>query len=432
MLDVIKSAIPGPVKRELYSVKQKTYDQWYKKRLFKKMQIKHTELIEQIKGKQKIRVVFLAIHESVWKVDPVFKKMLEDPFFEPEILICPYTVYGEERMLEDMQQAYNYFISKGYPVRKAREEDGSWLKLSDIKPDIVFFTNPHNLTRKEYYEDAYLNYLSCYVPYHHEVVTNVEQFNQEFHVAQWTIFATHEVSREISRKICSTKGQNVDVIGYPIAENLLDKQRHYNIKDCWKNHDERVRIIWAPHHSIELSKNIPYSNFIAYAEFFKFLSENYKDKVVWSFKPHPLLKQKLYLHKNWGISKTDEYYEYWSSQEYSQLDEGEYIDLFRTSNAMIHDSGSFLAEYLYIQKPVLFLLSELNSGQHYSEFGQSALDSCEKAYSKQDIQKFIDNVILDTQIKKEHLTFLNKYISPYFVNQSPSGSILKKISEQLL
>src|SRR5699024_6494443 len=147
--------------------KQKTYDQWYKKRLFKKMQVKHAELIEQVKGKQKIKVVFLAIHESIWKVDPVFRKMLEDPFFEPEILVCPYTVYGEERMLEDMQQAYNYYISKGYPVRKAREEDGSWVNLSDIKPDIVFFTNPHNVTRKEYYEDAYLNYLSCYVPYHH-------------------------------------------------------------------------------------------------------------------------------------------------------------------------------------------------------------------------------------------------------------------------
>lgn len=431
MLSAFKSILPMPVKKALYPIKNRTYDQWQKKRLFKQMQVKHAELIEQIKGKQKIKVVFLAIHESVWKVDPVFKKMLADPFFEPEVLVCPYTVYGEERMLQDMEQAYKYFSNKGYPVQKSRKADGSWITLDDLKPDIVFFTNPHNLTRKEYYEDAYLNYLSCYVPYHHEVVTNAEQFNQNFHIAQWKIFATNEVSKKITSKISPTKGENVSVTGYPIAEKLLATQKVENSRKCWKNNDQRVRIIWAPHHSIEMNKNVPYSNFIAYADFFKSLSKAYKDKVVWSFKPHPLLKQKLYLHDDWGISKTDEYYEYWSNQEYSQLDEGDYIDLFRTSTAMIHDSGSFLAEYLYLQKPVTFLMSQLNNGQHYSQFGKSALESCEKSYNKEDIQNFVDKVIVDTRIRKEHLSFLDKYISPYSKNKTPSERILEIILNNL-
>src|SRR5690554_6749279 len=192
MLQKILKKLPAPIKDILRLLKQKTYDRWYKKRLFKLMQIKHSELLKEVKGKDKIKVVFLAIHKSVWKVDTVFQKMLKDPFFEPEILVCPYTPYGEERMLEDLKQTYSYFIDKGYPVRKSLKEDGSWYKLDEIKPDIVFFTNPHDLTRKEYYEDAYFNYLSCYVPYHHEVVTNVEQYNQGFHVAQWRIFASHE------------------------------------------------------------------------------------------------------------------------------------------------------------------------------------------------------------------------------------------------
>lgn len=431
MLKAIKSVVPMPMKQALYPIKDKTYDQWQKKRLFKRMQVKHAELIEQIKGKQKIKVVFLAMHESVWKVDPVFKKMLADSFFEPEILVCPYTVYGEERMLKDMEQAYNYFSNKNYPVQKSIKDDGSWITLDELKPDIVFFTNPHNLTRKEYYEDAYLNYLSCYVPYHHEVVTNAEQFNQHFHIAQWKIFATHEISKDIFSKISPTKGENVNVTGYPIAEKLLNKEKSQSPKSCWKNNDQRVRIIWAPHHSIEMSENIPYSNFIAYAELFKLLSESYKDKVVWSFKPHPLLKPKLYLHKDWGVSKTDEYYEYWNNQEYSQLDEGDYIDLFRTSTAMIHDSGSFLAEYLYLQKPVTFLMSEINNEQHYSEFGKSALNSCKKAYDKEDIKNFIDEVIVDTKIREEHINFLNKYIFPYFKDTKPSERILQIILNTL-
>lgn len=44
------------------------------KYIFYKMEKKHKKLLQQIKGKEKIKVVFLAIHKSVWKVDPVFQK----------------------------------------------------------------------------------------------------------------------------------------------------------------------------------------------------------------------------------------------------------------------------------------------------------------------------------------------------------------------
>lgn len=429
MLQVFKRILPKPVKKVLIAVKQKTYDQWQKKRLFKRMQVKHAELLQQLKGKKKIKVVFLAIHKSVWKVDPVFQKMLKDPFFEPEILVCPYTPYGEERMLEDLKQTYSYFIDKGYPVRKSLKEDGSWYKLDEIKPDIVFFTNPHDLTRKEYYEDAYFNYLSCYVPYHHEVVTNVEQYNQGFHVAQWRIFASHEISFKIFEKCSPTKGANVTVTGFPAMEELLVKVRNKSYKNVWKNNDDRLKIIWAPHHSVEMNQNVPYSNFLKHADLFKELADKNKKEITWSFKPHPILKAKLYEHADWGVEKTNNYYEYWNSNEYSQLDEGEYVDLFCSSDAMIHDSGSFLAEYLYVEKPVLYNLSLLNQGQHYSNFGISALRSCTVAQCKDEIISFIKVLKSESKIKKEHNDFIRKYITPYFSSILPSDAILSEIKK---
>lgn len=75
---MIKRFIPKFIKNKYYDFLNSNF---YKKYLFKKMQKKHKQLIEQIKGKEKIKVVFLAIHKSVWKVDPVFKKMLDDPYF---------------------------------------------------------------------------------------------------------------------------------------------------------------------------------------------------------------------------------------------------------------------------------------------------------------------------------------------------------------
>lgn len=435
MLQVFKRILPKPVKKVLIVVKQKTYDQWQKKRLFKRMQVKHAELLQQLKGKKKIKVVFLAIHKSVWKVDPVFQKMLKDPFFEPEILVCPYTPYGEERMLEDLKQTYSYFIDKGYPVRKSLKEDGLWYTLDEIKPDIVFFTNPHDLTRNEYYEDAYLNYLSCYVPYHHEVGSygsNIGQYNQKIHNALWYIFASHKASYELFAKTSAAKASNVIVTGYPAMEELLNKEKENNYRDAWKSSsDGRLRVIWAPHHTIS-DPNLPYSNFIEYASEFQDLALKYKSKVIWAFKPHPILKSKLYLHSDWGKVKTDLFYSFWAEQPFSQLEEGEYFDLFLSSDIMIHDSGSFLAEYLYLRKPVMYLLSEKNHNSYYSDFGIKALESCEIGKCFDDVKKFIDKSLLGkAKIKLEQQQFISDEIDPYFKNTMPSEVIISTLKRKL-
>lgn len=428
MLSNIKRLIPQPIKEWLRPLKIKWIDNPRKKKLFLKMQKKHKELLQQIKGKEKIKVVFLAIHKSVWKVDPVFQRMLNDPFFEPLIIVCPYTAYDENRMWQDMQECYEYFKEKGYPLLSSYDEgEQRWITLEEIRPDIVFFTNPHNLTRAEYYEDAYLNYLSCYVPYHHEVVNNCEQFNQYFHYAQWKIFASNHQVLELYQKSSISKGKNVMVSGYPAMESLLNKLDSSDCLESWKVNDRRLKVIWAPHHSIEQTKKTPYSTFLQFASFFQSLSKKYQDKIIWSFKPHPLLKPKLYLHPDWGEDITDEYYKYWESQEFTQLDEGEYIDLFCSSDAMIHDSGSFLAEYLYVAKPVLYNLSPLNTCNFYSKFGLEALDACNLSQNQQDIEDFIKLLIRKVDIKPEHKIFLDRHVAKYHSKTTPSQIIIDEM-----
>lgn len=422
------------LKKYIKLIKHRTYKQWPKRRLSNQMEVKHAEFIKSIKKKNTIKVVFLVIHESVWKVDSVFKKMLTDPLFEPEILVCPYTVYGEGRMLDDMEQAYTYFIRKGYPVRKALQEDGRWLKLSEMAPDIVFFTNPHKLTLDEYYEAAYLNYLSCYVPYHHEVGSygnNIQQYNRPFHNAMWKIFCSSNSAYNVSKLVSACKARNVEVTGFPAMEYLLDEDRYRKIVDPWKNTDNRIRVIWAPHHSIDMP-DLPYSTFIQYAEDFKQLAISKKEKMVWAFKPHPLLKEKLYLHSDWGKSRTDEYYEFWESQSFTQFENGEYLDLFLKSDMMIHDSGSFLAEYLYLLKPVLYLVKTQEYLEFYSEFGQKALDACILGKDFENVESFVTRAIEGSlELKAEHKLFFNNEILPFFSKSQPSDTILKHIREEV-
>ncbi|QEY59415.1 hypothetical protein FXF61_09705 [Pseudomonas sp. C27(2019)] len=427
MLQFIKKHLPVPIKKALIAVKQKTYDQWQKKRLFNRMQLKHAELLQQIKGKEKIKVVFLAIHKSVWKVDPVFQKMLEDPFFEPEILVCPYTPYGEERMLEDMEQAYAYFLEKGYPVRKSRNEDGSWTKLEELKPDLAFFTNPHNLTRKEYYEDAYLNYLSCYVPYFLLTTTHGNDqsiYNQHFHNAMWKIFMPHHYGVERAALVSASNARNCILTGYPSCEAFVSQNK--NSKSVWKEQHGKKKIIFSPHHTISEGE-LELSNFIVIADLMLDLVEKYKDKIQWSFKPHPILKSKLYMHPHWGNDKTDSYYRFWESYEYTQLDEGEYIDLFIQSDSIIHDCGSFIAEYPFVGKPCAYLQLKGNTQiKSINQFGRYALESYEIIKSENDLINFIESIINNKiKTKPSHSQYIENYISPLYVDSVPSEKILR-------
>ena len=52
MLSFIKQKLPTPLKKTLISIKEKTYDNWQKRLLYKRMRLKHAKLLETLKGKK--------------------------------------------------------------------------------------------------------------------------------------------------------------------------------------------------------------------------------------------------------------------------------------------------------------------------------------------------------------------------------------------
>jgi hypothetical protein len=436
MLQLIKKMLPVHIARLLRQLKIKTIDHYKKEHAAKKMGKEHPRLLAKLSDKKKIRVVFLAIHASVWKVDSVFIRMQEDPYFDVEILVCPYINSGIEAMHEEMERTYAFFMERGYPVRKSLKQEGTWTLLEELDPDIVFFTNPHNVTISEYYELAYFSYLTCYVPYHHEVVSydgDIDQYDQVFHNAIWRIFAPHKYSLETYENKSHRKGKNVHVAGYPMMELLFSDFGEVTAQDdAWKNCDERLRIIWAPHHTID-SAELPYSNFLKYAERIKDLAVQHQGSIVWSFKPHPVLKAKLYDHRQWGKERTDAFYNFWEGQEFTQLDIGEYVNLFKQSDALVHDSGSFLAEYLYFRKPVLYLMSKNNNMSFFNEFGERALASCRLAEEFIDIESFVDGLLSRDAggITELHEEFIGEELLTYFQPLLPSERVLLDIKKSL-
>lgn len=126
------------------------------------------------------------------------------------------------------------------------------------------------------------------------------------------------------------------------------------------------------------------------------LSEKYKESIQWAFKPHPLLKSKLDIV--WGRDKTEKYYSYWQNSVHTQLEEGEYVDLFMQSDGMIHDCDTFTIEYLYANKPVMYLYNGANHNENLNKFAKKALSVHYSGHNADDIERFIIDIISGNDI----------------------------------
>jgi CDP-glycerol glycerophosphotransferase (TagB/SpsB family) len=360
--------------------------------------------------------------------------MEKDDRFDPVVIVCPYTAYGEEIMLREMKQAYTSFVDKGYNVVKTyNEESKKWLDVKkEVRPDIVFFTNPHKLTKDEYCITHYTDCLTCYAPYNFGNSHLYQMMhNQLFHNYLWRLFAETPLHEEFSVKYAQNKGNNVKVTGFPGTDVFLNS--NHPTTNIWKQKNTKIKkIIWAPHHSIENNTAfLSYSSFLMYADFMVRMTNEFNGKIQVAFKPHPILRNILYEHSDWGKDKTDAYYAQWENMENGQLVVGDYVDLFLTSDAMIHDSGSFLIEYLYTSKPVLHLNRDENITDRMNAFGVLAYNQHYHAKNETQIKAFIEDVINNVDNKKtDRKIFLaNELLPPN--HKSASENIFEEIVKQV-
>lgn len=376
----------------------------------------HQNAIKKIRAKHgPINVVFFAIFDSVWKYDHLYKIMEKDNRFNPIIVVCPVVNYGKENMLQNMNKCYNLFKSKDYNVIRAYDvSTKKYINVrKELNPDIIFYTNPYKgLIDGRYYIDKYRDILTCYVNYYFCTETKLYDiaYDRLFYNLLWKKYIESPFEKKLAERYARNKGINMTLTGYPGIDQLIDTK--YIPKEVWKKRSVKTkRIIWAPHHSINNYAFVNYSTFLKYYDVLLKLAEKYKDSIQISFKPHPLLKNRLYL--DWGKERTDKYYETWRLLENGQLDEGEYIDLFLTSDAIIHDSGSFIFEYLITGKPAMHLNNGIPYDINYNEYAQEALSCYYTANNEEDIEEFIINVINNKDEKKEErLKFIQSNLYP--------------------
>lgn len=388
------------------------------------------KLKSKTKAGEKIRVVFFVAHSSVWKYADLYKLLrLDDRFLEPTVVVTPITDYGRDNMLDEMNKTYLAFKQQDYNVIKAYDEEkNEFLDVkTEIDPDIVFYSSPYKgQIHSKYYINNFLDKLSCYVNYGYDASVFSEHiYRLALPNLVWTVFLENKMILDRYERLSKNKGINGIITGFPGVDGIK-----YRNNDEASEQKQVKKIIWAPHHTIAEIDALNYSNFMNYYDEFLSFADKYKNKIHITFKPHPLLKIKLYNHKDWGRERTDNYYEKWERRTNTSLNTDDYIELFNDSDAMIHDSGSFVAEYLYTGKAVLYMMKD-SSYDEYNDFGKLALDCHYHSFNLADVEKFIEYVVINDEdsMRENRNTFYENILK--ISNKNGSENIYDYICQAL-
>lgn len=378
--------------------------------------------LEKVRKKDVITVVFQVWNLAKWKCNSVYHAMKNHPRFNPVIWMTDEPGVVESERFHLRKKMEQFFCSERYSAVYA----GSWQELdTKIQSDIVFLQDHY--PRPINNIPDILGRVLCYVRYCFPVLNL--RLSHNFFLENYSLFYFIENSFVYKnyKNILSNRGRNMVVTGHPIIDTFSSS----NNKKVWKNCGENLKkIIWAPHWTINNDARYSPATFLKYAQFMVAFAQKYKDKVQIVFKPHPMLYRTLCEHSEWGKERTDAYYSMWNNMTNTQLEEGDYTELFMQSDAMIHDCGSFILEYLAVDKPCMFL-KKASWAPRFSHMGIEALKCYTMGHSEADIESFILDCVLGNKdpMRVIRHNFVAEYLTPPN-SLSAADNIIKTILEK--
>lgn len=390
---------------------------WWEKRKQRRKERKQKDLAQRIRSEydaifkkneqaiirkalngEKIKVAFQVIFESVFPAYPLFEKMQEDDIFEPFFAISPDIARGKEHQDNTFNKTRQY-LKAHYPECRIVElyspDDNTYTSFDGLC-DIVINANPYDGMMPPSHRVEHMarnGILPVYISYFYPLNEYAASVYAAPSLAySWKVFLENEeaLSRYATHSLL--RGKNGVLSGYVKMDALAKVQ---------KTTKDRKKIIIAPHHTVN-APSLPSSNFLRLADFFLELPDMYP-QIDWIFRPHPLLRTNLNTLDNWGKEKTDAYFDTLQSKANVTYESGgDYWETFAASAALIHDCGSYTAEYLFTGNPACYILPENGiPASPYSPIGQDCIDQHYCVITKGQIISFIEDVVLNNKDSKQ-------------------------------
>ena len=361
-----------------------------------------------------INIAFQSYSAAQWPADEVYHKFENSANVNVKVIVSPLVDRNKESSLDSYKKTLSWFKDNGYNVAEGMNIDTlglyGWDRLGGY-PDILYQLSSWfmSLPGIQWYCKLPLRCLVGYIQYGMNLIDNNDGsfavqsvYNKEFFNSIWRVYCESEYNLEGYKKHQFLGGKNVRYSGYAKMDYFYgaDEPDDDVISKLWKIPEGKTagdmkKIIIAPHYSVGDEGVLLLSTFKRNAWFWLYLAKKYKDNISFIFKPHPNLRMFSVESKLFNsYEEYDEYIAKWDSlPNCKAVQEADYLQIFNSSDAMIMDSGSFLGEYLYAGKPLLFLT---RPEQCFLELGRKVVDAYYKAsgdnYSE--IENFIQNVVL--------------------------------------
>lgn len=365
------------------------------------------KIAQQQRNNCVIKVGFFVISnatENFW--EPLYDLFSKDDRFDPYMVIVPYTYASEEYKISTVSNLKELIVKSGRKVVVADEPNirESVCCRHFFAYGLVFHMDPYTwLCNPETQMRNLTRSLIFYTPYSYCIVNKDNAFELKSLKHPYKILPETRLHINCHQKYGITKGKNVSpFLGYMGVHKLLNTTKcQYN----WRLKKSNVKkVIIAPHHVLGLG------NILRLSQFYLLLARHYENQISFVFKPHPYLKEDL--KKYWSETDIKNYYSQWDKMPNTQLEEGEYINLLKTSDAMILDSGAFNAEYSLLYKPLFFV--EKKPRRKFNEVGEKIFNVQYHGHSENEIIDFIENVVLKENdiLYSARKTFIDTYFWP--------------------
>ena len=390
----------------------------------------------KIRHKEKIRIAFVLHEQTQWFGAELYNLFARNEKFETTFFMCARITgaTGNRLFEKDFWRSIEQINScvSGVIVPEGRKvyfpPQDVLIYLTPFPSTVPFALRGENLTPET---------LVAHIPYAFDIsIRSKEYYNRLMFRVAWKVFFSSVAGLEMFAKKNAVGMPRGVFSGYPRMDAFFKRDVQFTFD--WKMaRPDAKKIIWAPHWSI--NSDVKFATFQWNFEFMYEFAKSHPE-TSWVVKPHPALfdtavKENVFE----SVAAFEQYLRAWDALPNAKVVVGAYYQaIFATSDAMIHDSDTFIAEYQYVDKLMIFLTRDT---QKFNTLGKKIL----RASYLVDGQNFdaiaetIQRVVIDGNDYKavERRELFDKYLDYPKINGALAsafihGSIadaLKEVSE---
>lgn len=382
--------------------------------------------------KRRINVVFVCHRPNVWgSLKSIYEECLNDERFNVSIVAIPckkqlpklglsHEVYESEGA-EEFFKSFQCNVINGYDYLKKR-----WFNIKKIKPDYVFFQTPYNIIRPKKYRTSVVSKYTK-ILYVHYVANFIgagvleESYPLDFIKNIYTIFLQDTKDQQLITDYLNKNKLSVGTLltGFPRYDEL-DSLKGIDSKNWNLPRNKNVkRVIWNP----RWTTNEGNCNFFEYKDFLIEYAKKHSN-FDFIFRPHPQAFLEWNATGELPKAEAEKYKKEYSDCNNAKIDnQKEYLTTFYSSDFMITDISSIVAEYFLTGKPIIYC----HKKDCFNDFSRKLSEGFYWVRNQKELEERINDLMSGNDPLEEVRKKLIK--ENFYINPKKAG---KQIKEYML